>query len=290
MRQLSVWVRVATVLAVLGGCSDQQAPRYAAAQGDRAEVQMMAANAPMERQPDNTLAYEHNVNIETPVEKLAARVEAVRAACNADKASGCTLLEISNLLVNEVPQGSVRLRVAPGSVNTLIQLASEGGRVVNSRTYAEDLAQPMADTDRQLSLLNLHRQRLTEFMSRKDIGIEQLITVSKELASVQAQIEQFDSQRANLRRRVDTELLTLNWSAPVSAYQSAQTPVMDALKSFGSNFRDAIAQVLIFLAYVLPWLVILVPGLILVRWLWRWVSAWLQRKKTPIVPATDYSR
>jgi hypothetical protein len=280
MRQHFGWMTIGALLLVLTGCSSKNEPRSAAAPGNRANALMLTASAPMERQPDNTLAYEHNVNIETPEEKLAARIEAVRAACNADKANGCTLLEISNLLVNEVPQGSVRMRVAPGSVNTLIALASEGGRVVNSRTYAEDLAQPMADTDRQLSLLNLHRQRLTEFMGRKDIGVEQLITVSKELASVQSQIEHFDSQRANLRRRVDTELLTLNWSAPVSAYQSAQTPVRDALKSFGSNFREAVAQVLVFLAYVLPWLVIVVPGLILVRWLWRRVGAWRSRRST----------
>jgi hypothetical protein len=282
MTQLKQLAVVIVAVATLAGCSNKQEAMRAASVGAEMEMDMkaIAASAPMERRPDSTLAYEHTVQIETPKELLAARVVAVRDACNADKQNGCTLLEISNRTIDDVPHGSVRLRVAPGGVDTLIKLASQDGEVIDSRTHAEDLAQPLADTERQLALLNLHRQRLMEFMARKDIGVEQLITVSRELATVQAQLEEFGSQRANLRRRVDTELVTLSWSAPVTAYQSAQTPIADALRSFGANFREAISQVIVFLAYVLPWLVIIAPGLMLVRWLWRRTSAWLGRRRS----------
>jgi hypothetical protein len=273
---------IVTIVAIgtIAGCSNKQEAMRAAMSGADMEMQAITTSALREPRQDSTLAYEHTVEIETPKEMLSARVMAVRDACNADKQNGCTLLEISNRTIDDVPHGSVRLRVAPGGVDTLIKLASHDGEVIDSRTRAEDLAQPLADTERQLALLNLHRQRLMEFMGRKDIGVEQLITVSRELATVQAQLEEFGSQRANLRRRVDTELVTVTWSAPVSAYQSAQTPVSDALRSFGANFREAVSQVIVFLAYVLPWLVIIVPGLMLVRWLWRWASARLGRKRS----------
>jgi hypothetical protein len=279
MLGLKQWkVVVFSAALIVTGCSNKQEAMRATASGAKMEMQPMMAAAPMDRRQDSTLAYEHTIEIETPKELLAARVGVVRDACYADKQHGCTVLEISNSTADDVPHGSVRLRLAPGGVDTLIKLASEGGKVIDSRTHAEDLAQPLADTERQLALLNLHRQRLMEFMGRKDIGVEQLITVSRELASVQTQLEQYDSQRANLRRRVDTDLLTLSWRAPVTAYQSAQTPVADAIRSFGANFREAIAQVVIFLAYVLPWLVIAVPGLVAIRWLWRWIGARLQRR------------
>jgi len=279
MRVPYILTLIAAVLLVSAGCAKKEAAAPPQMNGNFAEAKLMASVAP-QRHQDNTLAYEHNVEVELAADLLAARIEAVRAACGADKDGGCTLLEISNRVVNEVPEGNVRLRLAPGGVDAFVKLASEGGRVVDSRTYAEDLAQPLADTERQLSLLNLHRQRLMEFMVRKDIGVEQLITVSRELATVQAQIEEFGSQRTNLRRRVDTELLTINWRAPVGVYESAQSPVRDALRSFGANFREAIAQVITFLAFVLPWLVIAVPGLMLVRWLWRRVSEWFHRRRT----------
>ncbi len=216
----------------------------------------------------STLAYEHRLEIEIDKELLTTRVEAVRAACVVDQAKVCTLLEISNQSRNEVPRGSIKVRIAPEILDTLAKLAAEGGRVVNRQTTAEDLAEPIADAERQLTLLNLHRERLMDFMRRKDIAVSDLITVSRELATVQSQLDDYGSQRANLRRRVDTELLTINWSPPAEAFQSAESPVLDAVKSFGANFKEAIAQVITFLAYVLPWLLIGVPAFFLVRWIW----------------------
>jgi SMC interacting uncharacterized protein involved in chromosome segregation len=101
------------------------------------------------------------------------------------------------------------MRLAPGGVDPIIALASKDGEVTARTTQAEDLAQPVADTERELTLLRVHRDRLAEFMKNKELKIEQLITVSKELATVQAQIEALASQHANLRRRIDTDLLTL---------------------------------------------------------------------------------
>jgi hypothetical protein len=238
-----------------------------------AAPQPQSAGVMQERKANNTLAYEHVLQIELAKELIAARVETVRAACMADSKTGCTLLEISNNEDSGVPEGRIQVRIAPSGVDTLQKLSSEGGRVTNRHTSAEDLAQPLADTERQLALLNLHRQRLTEFMNRKDMKVADLITVSRELATVQAQLEDFDSQHANLKRRVDTDLLSINWRAPISAYQSVQSPVLDALKSFGSNFTEAIGQAINFFAYALPWMVVIViPGLILIRWFWKWLA------------------
>jgi hypothetical protein len=231
------------------------------------------------REKNNSLAYEHRLSIEIAKELLAERVEAVRAACIADTENGCTLLEISDQSRQEVPEGSVRMRIAPKGVDTISKLAAEGGSVTSRLTSAEDLAQPIADTERQLALLNLHRERLMELMRRKDIGVSDLITVSRELATVQSQLEEFGAQKANLRRRVDTELLSINWSPPLGTFQSAQSPITDALRSFGADFREAVGQIIVFLAYLLPWLAIGIPALILLRWLWRRIGVWVARQR-----------
>jgi predicted PurR-regulated permease PerM len=116
-------------------------------------------------------------------------------------------------------------------------------------------------------------------MKSKELKVEQLITVSKELATVQTQIESLTTQRANLRRRIDTDLLTINFSLPLQTYQSEQSPVRDALRSFGSDFRQAVGAVITVLANVLPWLVVLIPSLVLLRLLWRWISRWIARRE-----------
>jgi hypothetical protein len=87
------------------------------------------------------------------------------------------------------------------------------------------------------------------------------------------------TQRANLRRRVDTELLTINLSLPSYSSAAEQSPILDAFRSFGSDFRLAVANVIRFLAVLVPWLVVIVPGLFFVRFLWRWVGRLLSRRE-----------
>ena len=167
----------------------------------------------------------------------------------------------------------------------IIGLAGKDGKMAARNTRAEDLAQPVADTERELGLMTVHRDRLAEFMKSKELKVEQLITVSRELATVQAQIEALSTTHANLRRRIDTELLTISLSLPRQDYAAEQSPVLDAFRSFGTDFKQAIAQVIGFVAVLLPWLVIIVPGLILLRMLWRWIGRWVSRRERRAAPA-----
>lgn len=231
------------------------------------------------RRADSSLAYEHMVSIELPRDLLPGRVREIQTACQSDTQSGCTLLDVSVNSNEEIPSGSLRMRVAPGGVDRLIELAAAGGEVASRSTHAEDLAQAVADTERQLALLTVHRDRLSEFMQDRSLKVEQLITVSKELAEVQTQIEQFATTRANLRRRIDTELLTIMLSLPRQEFAAAQTPVLDALRDFGATVREAFAMVIRFIATIVPWLIVIVPGIVLVRWFWRRIGHWLNRRE-----------
>jgi hypothetical protein len=231
------------------------------------------------RRRAGSLAYEHVLSIEMRRELLPTRLREIEAACNADDASNCTVLEVASSSNQDLPSGNIRMRLAPGGVGPIIALASKDGEVTSRNTRAEDLAEPVADTERQIALLTLHRDRLTEFMKNKDIKIEQLITVSKELATVQSQLDSLGTQRANLRRRIDTDLLTINLSLPRQDYTSEQTPVRDALRSFGSDFREAVGTVVRFFAVLVPWLVVILPGLFLLRLFWQWIGRKLVRRQ-----------
>jgi hypothetical protein len=225
-----------------------------------------------------TLAYEHTVRIELSKEQLPLRMREVQTACTTNENLGCTLLDVSFSASEVAPSGSMTMRLAPSGVDPILQIAAKEGKVASRTTHAEDLAEPVADTERQLAQLSTHRDRLTELMKSKDIKIDQLIVASKELASVQSQIDTLSTQRANLQRRVDTELLTLNFDLPPHAYDAELSPVRDALRSFGSNLREGIASVISFVAILLPWLVIIVPGVFFLRLLWRVTGRWLARR------------
>ena len=82
-----------------------------------------------------------------------------------------------------------------------------------------------------------------------------------------------------MRRRIDTELLNLYFSAPSNVIAAAHTPIADAVQLFRTDFTDAVAQVIRFVAALIPWLVVIIPGLILLRMFWRAVGRWLMRRE-----------
>ena len=262
-------------LSLLIGCSKkEQTLAYPAAKP------VMAAVAPaigQVQQRRDTLAYEHSVSIELDGQLLPKRLREIESACAASKPVECTVLEVSLRSHEDVFSGLIRMRIAPQGVDSAIEAASQGGKLTSRSTEAEDLAQPIADTQRRLALMTTHRDRLTEIMKSKDLKVEQLITVSKELATVQTDIDALGTEQAQLRRRVDTDLLTINLSPPEGTYQAQQTPIRDALKFFGSTFREAVGNVISFIAVVLPWLVIILPGLLLLRAFWVRAGAFSRR-------------
>ena len=231
------------------------------------------------QQRRDTLAYEHSVSIELDRELIPKRLHEIESACAASKPVECTVLEASLRSHEDVFEGTLRMRIAPEGVDTTIENAHQGGKLTSRSTRAEDLAQPIADTQRKLALMTTHRDRLAEIMKNKDLKVEQLITVSKELATVQTDIDALSTEQAQLRRRVDTDLLTINLSPPEGTYQAQQTPIRDALKFFGSTFREAVGNVISFVAVVLPWLVIILPGLFLLRSFWSWIGRILVRRQ-----------
>jgi len=246
---------------------------------------MAAAGAAVSRQAAqrrDTLAYEHSVAIELDRKLIPTRLREIESACAASKPVECTVLDVSLHSQQDVFSGGIRMRIAPAGVDSTIEAASQGGKLTERSTRAEDLAQPLEDTQRKLALMTTHRDRLAEIMKSKDLKIEQLITASRELATVQTDIDALGSQQAQLRRRVDTDLLTINMSPPHEVYLSQQTPIRDAFKSFGSNFREALGDVIRVIAFVLPWLVIVLPGLFLLRASWAWIGRRLARRRQAV--------
>jgi hypothetical protein len=292
MPRITNWAQAGALTAVLftcwlAGCSDtkQAAPtgRMAAPGAAPAPTgvagQTLSAWAPAIPRSSDTLAYEHVVWIELSKIDIDKRVAEVQNACVSSKEFGCTLLDISSEGRRGVPRGSIRMRLAPEGLDPIIAVAAKGGEVVSRNTHAEDLAQPIADTERELALMTTHRDRLAELQKRKDLSVDQLITVSKELATVQTQIDALGTQRANLRRRTETDVLTINLSLPPEEIEREQHPVRDALRSFTGSLWEGVGMVIEFLAYFLPWLLVIVPGLFLLRLFWRWMSRWIARRE-----------
>jgi Domain of unknown function (DUF4349) len=272
----TVWIML-SVLA-LAACS-REPSRKVSATLSFATVSPQTAAGAEQRPKEKNLAYEHTVSIALDRAKLGNRMREIQVACASDKEFGCTLLDVSQRSDVDFPSGTIRMRLAPAGVEVFTASASKNGTVTDSLTHAEDLTEKVTDTEREVTLLTTHRDRLSAFLKDKSLKVDQVIAVSKELASVQTELETAATTRANLSRRIDTELLTLKLSVPVDIMSIEPTPIQAAMSSFAANFTDAIAQVIRFIAAVIPWLVVIVPGIILVRLFWRAIGRWLARRE-----------
>ena len=227
---------VVTLLAALAGCSEQSgAPLGGALQGER-------------NQAGSYLAYEHQVGIELAAEQIGERIAATREACLSERFGACSLIAAQQSS-GHAPRGDLTLRIVPDGVEVITALASEGGELVSRSTRAEDLAQAVSDNRRQHEQLLRQQRTLQQFEQRDDLAVADLLALARE------------------QRRLDTNLLTLSFSSPYE--RSPLGRIGEAFSRLTDNLAEGTANLIEFIGYSLPFLIVLFPVALGLRKLWR---------------------
>ncbi len=212
------------------------------------------------------LAYEHRIAIDLPGDQVERAFQQLVAFCSEDKKYDCTLLH-SSLNSGEYSSASLEVRIMPDGVSPLLAVASERGAVLNQSTDAEDLQDAIVNGDKRLTMLRQYQARLIELDSKSDVDIESLIKITQELAQVQSDIEYAEGEKARLLQRTQMDIVRI--SLQTLSYGSAWNPISAALSGFGDDLAEGVSQVIVALAYLLPWLAIVLPLLYLLRVIWR---------------------
>lgn len=243
-------------LTALAGCSpsERESGGGAAFQGEASK-------------PGTFLAYEHQVSIHLAAENVAPRLAAAREACNDGRFGTCDLLAI------EQSQGGYRagqlvLRIVPEGVEKMVALAAEGGELESRNTRAEDLAQAVGDNARTRERLERQYKTLEEFQGRKDLAVADLLALAREMAELEVQLAATNQEAAQQQRRIATNLLTLDFTTDQQR-PSRLSRIGDAAAGLLDNATEGTAQALEMLGYGIPFVIILFPLALLVRWLWR---------------------
>ncbi|MGG2397637.1 DUF4349 domain-containing protein [Pseudomonas sp. SH1-B] len=247
------WMVTALAL-ILTGCSDPSGtPGGGALQGERNKA-------------DSYLAYEHHVGIEISSERIGERIAATREACLSERFGACSLIAAQQS-TGRNPRGELTLRIVPDGVEALTGLASEGGELISRTTRAEDLAQAVADNRRQHEQLLRQQQTLQQFEKRDDLAVTDLLTLAREQAALEVQLQAIAQEAAQQQYRLSTNLLTLNFSSPYES--SALGRIGDAFSRLSDNLAEGTVNVIEFVGYSLPFLIVLFPVALGLRKLWR---------------------
>ena len=252
-------ILLTTIFFLLAGCAESTD------QPDN--IRLMGAGDPdSNRSSDrvNTMARSHEITIDVVEDVLETGYEAVVSTCT--ELENCTLLN-SSIDSGEYPRAYVRMRLLPESVPQLYETAASYGQVTRSQTSAEDLAKPIFDQEERLSMLRQYIADLKNLRTDAKNDVNALIRLASELAKTQSQLESAEGQRAHLQLRVDTEILSINLI--VDQQRSFWVPVSLAIANFSGELSEGVASAFSGVAFILPWLFVLIPLLYLTRWLWR---------------------
>lgn len=231
------------------------------------------AAPPTQPEEERTLAYRHEIEARAAISAVADVISGMASYCQ--ELPGCVVMEqVSRRVENDYAHGSFTARALPEDIPKLEQaLEAQGGDVtIEARvTTAEDMEGPITDAERRLSMLRQQRDQLERLQSQAGDSIDHLIRIGQQLSQVQANIEMIEGQRERLRQQVERELWTLRVTSRPTA-SGTVGPIYSALKSVPANFSSAVAMLIVFLAYTLPWVMVLVPAL------WG-LRAWLRKRK-----------
>lgn len=282
MRKELIWAAAASAL--LTGCQDASR-QYADESVDVALIEPAppadaAASAPTAATNAATpvvapsIAYAYRFGLELPAEAAPKMMARHEQACIAAGASACQVIGSNSSRVGrDSVEARLEMRATPAYVARFRaaldgEARGAGGRVAQQAVESEDLTRQLVDTEARMRAMETLRDRLQQLLATRSGPLEQLLQVERELARVQGELDATRSALAVMRTRVQTSRLDVTYSAAGQlAPDSAARPVVDALNSASYAFMSSLGVLILFIASVLP---VLLVGGPLVWMLWRW--------------------
>ena len=205
-------------------------------------------------QPDAAgfLAYTHDRNL--VAEAPDRRVAALEKLCR--EMTGCSVLTVR---VDGSRSGYFEARLPKPGVARLDDYLSgiaENGEI-DRQTSAEDLSDQMVDVKQRIALLTTHRDRLQALYQRSDARLEDLITISRELADTQTRLERAQGEFGRLESRIDRDIYRAQLRAPVT-----EPGLLAPFGNLGEELLFTLVYTLRDALEVLVWIIGMLPALI----------------------------
>jgi hypothetical protein len=225
---------------------------------------------------ERRLAITHRLTIRVP----SVEAEAIQQKHMAECAKlGCTILSTS---IDRSNEGRINarasVRIKPDSYEAFAAvLAAPPAQITMRSQSAEDLAMPIVDAERRLAAKTALRERLTAMLHDQTVKTAgDLITIEKELAQVQTDIEAVTAQRDNLRTRTDMVRIEISYVGVAGQIAGADlSPIYQAVSQISQTVINSVAALISTLVAIVPWL----PAIALIWWAaGRGVRRWKARR------------
>jgi hypothetical protein len=284
-------VAISALVSVLAACSSQQGlyskssynDSVILAQGQDA-ARVGAGSSPAR------VAVTHSFSLRLP----AAEVESVQRR-HLDECARLNCIVV-NTRIDRSIAGRVlaasSVRIAPEGFAAFVKaLADPPAEVIAHSESTEDKTVPLLDLEKRVEMKSALRDRLTAMLKDPSPkSTADLLAIERELTQVQTEIESSIAQRDYLRTITETVHVDVNYTSimPLTAGIDF-TPIRQAGGESGQTMVRSIAQLITFLAAILPW----VPFVLLLGWSLRYAFRSMRRGRREAsaaqhaTPATD---
>jgi hypothetical protein len=227
-------------------------------------------------EPGQGVAVTYRFTLRVPNVQAEALQRTHMAEC---KKLGC---EVLNTSIDRSNDGSISgrasIRIKPESFDAFETILAAPPAEITSRSrMAEDLNMPVHDLERRLEMKSVLRDRLTAMLhDQTPKTAADLITIEKELAQIQSDIESITVQRDVMRLRIDNVRLEINYVGAASLVGGADlTPIYQAVATISQTAVNSFSVLISALAAIVPWL----PVIALIWWIARrGIRRWRSRK------------
>ena len=219
------------------------------------------------------IALRHHLTIEVATKTMQENFDAAVQYC---EALNCQLLsaDFNRETPYSPPSASLSVRVPPRNVEIFLTGLAKNGEITQHRRESEDKTNQVVDTDARIQNLTHLRDRLRVMLNDKTAKFKDLIEVERELANTQSELDSYVSMRKVLSQEIDLVSVNIDFVAKQGiTEQGAFAPVAWALKDAGRVMMESFATVITFLMSAIPWLLIGLPVLLLVRRYWSKIKA-----------------
>jgi hypothetical protein len=270
----------AALMSIVAGCTyNKRASTFSGViESPRSMMVALAAS------PQRYIAERHKLEIITPESELQRSWESTVAFCGTIQ---CEVVSssITTRAGNSVPSGLVSVRVAPDDLKKLLAFLEKVGKIAQHTTEREDKTTEVVDTEAKIKNLTSFRDNLRVMLGKPSATVKDLVEIQKQLTDTQAQLDSETAARKILAN--ETEKIAVEISFRVeSTYRNAGglAQIWNALRESGSILAESTASLITTIVAVIPWLILIVPGVWLLAKAWRKLRQW--RNRSGAVPPT----
>lgn len=238
-----------------------------------AEQSLTEISEPNANAAKKYIALRHHLQIESPVDQLQAAFDAAIKHC---EALNCQTLSANYNKQTQYnpPSASLSVRVPPRNVQIFLTGLAKNGEVLQHGRDSEDKTNQVIDADARIANLTHLRDRLRSMLTDKSAKFKDLIEIETQLANTQGELDSMVSIRKNLLLETDLVAVNIDFTASQGiTEQGAFAPIAMAFKNAGRVLMESFGAVITFVFSAIPWLLIGIPVLWLVRKYWVKIKA-----------------